>query len=77
MARLPGSAGSTPSRLSLLSALAGENHPWKLNCKVGVRSGGPSCVTISREFCKAEFPWEHVSVARGTPLSQLLLRDLG
>lgn len=71
--------GSPPARplLLFLSALARENHPWKPNCKVGVGSGGPSSATVSRGFCKAEFPWEHVRVAQGTPPSQPTSHDLG
>lgn len=46
------------------------------NTKMGVGSGCPSSATISRGFCKAEFPWEHVRFhteprwGRGSPHTQ-------
>lgn len=40
-------------------------------------SGGPAQATISRGFCKAEFPWEHVLGAQGAPPSQPASRVLG
>lgn len=32
---------------------------------MGVGSGSPSSATISRGFCEAEFPWEHVRFHTG------------
>lgn len=35
---------------------------------MGVGSSGPSLATISRGFCEAEFPWEHVLVTHRNPV---------
>lgn len=60
----PGLAAAAPL-CPAPSALAREAIPGNQTAeRVWEVRGGPSQATISRGFCKAEFPWEHVRVPR-------------